>query len=449
MGKEKKIWKWIFLFFAGMLVCTVLSRAADSVTIPKVKVEKIKRGALKFVLEGEGNVMAEREEVLFLPIDAKPVQLMEIGTEVKQGDILAVFDMESLKEKKETYEAEKRKLELSMQEQVIHGNAATPATQGEKAEQTVNQLSEELNAIVAELERRQEEYRQKTEDEEELSEEEKQSLEAGIQECENQKGSLEQSLAEAQNALAEARESDANAEAENQRQRRLAELSKEGIRVDMGQKEKEIKKLEELIRAGGKMTASCDGTITEVTAVLGTVTSGQEYFKIGNGNEKFRAELDEEEALGLKENDPVVIIETEKKEEIKGKITEIRKLSNGQETQESEESQKAKVEIVVKLNKNELVVGSRMHFKVDKESKEYKALIPLEAIREDGTGKYVLILEERSSILGKEKKAARVNIEVKEQNEVNAAVESALMEEDEIIVGSNKAIKAGDRVRKE
>lgn len=448
MKREKKAWRLILIFFAVMLFFTVLSRAADSVTIPKVRVETSKSGTLHFTLEGEGSIAAEKEELVFLPEEYKPVSLAEVGTEVKEGDVLAVFDTEALKEKKETCEAELKKLELSLEQETLNGEPAAQTPEMDGAQRTVTQINEELNTVSGELERRNAEYREQSESQD-LSEEKKQELEAGIQECEEKKEALEQSLREAQNVLETARMNDANTETNNQRQQRLAQLSKQSIQIDIEQKKKEIEKLEKSIRDGGKVFSSVGGTITEVTATVGVMTSGQEYFKIGSGNGELTARIDKETAAGLKEKDQIRVTLLDGKEEVKGSITSIQDVSNVREEQESQEGQGALVEIRAKLKENGFGIGDRVSFQVARESKEYDTIIPLQALREDSEGHYVLIMEEKNSILGKEMTASRVPVKILEKDESGAAVESALMKENEIIVSSNKTIKAGDRVRKE
>lgn len=454
MKREKKAWRIILIFFAVMLFFTVLSRAADSVTIPKVKVETSKSGTLNFTLEGEGSIAAEKEELIFLPEEYKPVSLAEVGTEVKEGDVLAVFDTEALKEKKETCEAELKKLELSLEQETLSGEPAAQTPEMDAAQRTVAQINEELDAVSGELERRNADYREKSESQD-LSEEKKQELEAGIQECEGKKEALEQSLREAQNALETARMNDANTETNNQRQQRLAQLAEQSIQIDIEQKKKEIEKLEKSIRDGGKVFSTVGGTITEVTAAVGVTTSGQEYFKIGSGNGELAARMDKETAAGLKEKDQIRVTLLDGKDEVKGTITSIQDASNIREEQENREGQEnreeqgALVEIRAKLKENRFGIGDRVSFQVARESKEYDTLIPLHALREDSEGNYVLIMEEENSILGKEMTASRVPVKILEKNESSAAVESALMKDNEIIVSSNKTIKAGDRVRKE
>ena len=52
--------KVFFIFIAVMAVCTVLSRAADSVLVAQVKVQSAGRGRLSYIYEGTGNVVPKK-----------------------------------------------------------------------------------------------------------------------------------------------------------------------------------------------------------------------------------------------------------------------------------------------------------------------------------------------------------------------------------------------------
>lgn len=449
-------WKWVLLFFAVMLACTVLSRAADSVTIPRVETGNMKSGVLSFRLEGEGIVSGEQEEMVFLPADRKVLSLAEPGTEVKAGDILVRFDQRDLEEKRDTCEAELRKLQLSLEQETLNGEPAAWTREAEGAEQNVNRTQAQLQKIQVELEQKKGEYQQRS-TEQEFSEEERQRWEAEIQALEAEKQELEQSLVQAQELLEEARKNDANTESNNQKQQRLSELSRQSIQIDIEEKKKELGELEELLKQEGGFCSPVDGTVTEVTATAGALTGGQEYFKIESGNTRLTAILDGETAEGLKEKDQLTVQSLDGKKEARGTVVSLHRKNNIQnnasQSGDGDTSGSVKMqdqwELLAELEENELTIGSKVSFQAVRESKEYKSILPMAAIREDSEGKYVLILEEQDSILGKEMAAARVAVKILEKDASSAAVESVLTKEDEVVISSNKTIKAGDRVRKE
>lgn len=434
MKREKKAVRWILIFFAAMLVFTILSRAADSMTIPKVQVESIHAGTLDFSIEGEGILAAETEKVVFFPAGVKAVELLTSGTEVKKGEALAIFDTEALKEREDTCKAELKKLEISMEQETLNGTADARTKEEDSAKRTEGQASQELKEAKKELAKKQEEYKKKVESGE-SAEEEIQALEEEIQAWEAEVKTRKQALKEAQNVLEDAKENDANAKINEQKQENIAKLAKEGIQVDIEQKKKELKQIQKLIAAEGKMPSPLAGTITEVKAETGTETSGQEYFKIGTGNTKMTAQMEKDAVEKLKLQDKLTVISVAEENEIKGEVTAI------------EDEGDNKVMMIASLEENPLRIGTSVEFKATITSKEYDAVVPLGAIREDSQGKYVLVVKEENSILGKEEKASRISVKIQEKNNAQAAVESALQADDKIIVSSNKSISEGDRVR--
>lgn len=454
-------WRLIPLFFIVMLVCTILSRAADSVTIPRVKTENIKSGILSFQLEGEGIISGEQEEMVFLPENGRVLSLTEPGTKVKTGDILARFDKKDLEKKRDSCQAELRKLEITLEQEILNGEPAAVTRESEGAEQNVSKIQAQLQKIQAELEEKQKEYEQQSTGTEGLKEgsskEEKQKMKGEIQALKEEKENLEQSLSQAQELLETAKKNDADTESNNRKQQKLSELSRQSIQIDIDEKKKELEELEELIKHDGSFCSPVDGTVTEVTATAGMLTGGQEYFKIGSGNTRLTADLNEETAEGLKEKDQINVQSMDGKIEAKGKVISLRQKtsvqnSSGQSdnvTASDGERMAGQWELEAELEENELTIGSGVYFQAVRESKEYKSILPMAAIREDSEGKYVLILEEQDSILGKEMAAARVTVKILEKDSSSVAVESVLTKEDAVIVGSNKTIKAGDRVREE
>lgn len=74
--------------------------------------------------------------------------------------------------------------------------------------------------------------------------------------------------------------------------------------------------------------------------------------------------------------------------------------------------------------------------------------IPIEALRGDGAGNYVLVVGYKNGILGEEMTADKVSVTVEDSNDSYAAVKSsALSGDDLIIVSSDKPIENGDVVR--
>ena len=78
---------------------------------------------------------------------------------------------------------------------------------------------------------------------------------------------------------------------------------------------------------------------------------------------------------------------------------------------------------------------------------EYPRIIPIEALRSDMSQYYVLAVVEKNTVMGKEKTAWRVNVEVADKNDTFAAISG--IGDEEIIIKSSKLILEGERIRVE
>ena len=437
---KKKAWKWILIFFAGMLAFTIISRAADSVTIPRVKTQMPGKGSLSFSAEGEGTIAAENEQIIFFPAGGKPSEIISAGAEVKRGDTLLRFDMDALKEKAEAENAELKKLELAKKQEALGAGADAQIKEQDAAGRTVSRINEQLDKARGELAKKQDEYNTKIKGG--LSDEARQELEEDIRACQEKIETLSESLQEAKNALEDAKANDSVNAKNQQKQKNISELAKQSIQLDIEQKQKEIAGLNKLIKEDGKVTSAVTGTVAETTAVLGAETTGAEYVRIGTGNGRMTACMEKDSVSRLKAKDKITVTPLSGKGEMSGTIESIQEEKTDEETE-------GKMILTAKVSENDLPIGTRVAFQAKSESQEYGTIVPISAVREDNQGKFVLILSEENTILGTEKIAARVNVKILEKDNSNAAVESSLTGEDKIIVDSNKSIKEGDRVRVE
>lgn len=74
-------------------------------------------------------------------------------------------------------------------------------------------------------------------------------------------------------------------------------------------------------------------------------------------------------------------------------------------------------------------------------------MIPLAGLRKDMKGYYCLVARTRSTILGEEFRADRVDVQLVYQGSSEAAVDGAIFEGDAVIVGESRTIEEGSRVR--
>lgn len=86
-------------FLAFMMLFTILSRAADSVSVAQVSVSKPQKGKIDHVVSGSGKVVQNREQA----VSTQPNQVVktiyvEEGQQVQEGELLFEIELDSLKE---------------------------------------------------------------------------------------------------------------------------------------------------------------------------------------------------------------------------------------------------------------------------------------------------------------------------------------------------------------
>lgn len=91
--------------------------------------------------------------------------------------------------------------------------------------------------------------------------------------------------------------------------------------------------------------------------------------------------------------------------------------------------------------------GESLSLSVGERSAEYEHVVPNSAIREDNNGKFIFIIEEKSTPFGNRYKAKRVDVEVLASDEINTAVQADLQGYEYVITTSNQPVEAGDQVR--
>ena len=101
---------WLLL---AMFLFTIISRAADALTVAKVSVAGPSSRKLQYRVSVEGRIEKNREiSVLTCPeLLVKSIRVSE-GQRVKKGDTLAKLDQASIMEQIDKLEDEKRSLEL-------------------------------------------------------------------------------------------------------------------------------------------------------------------------------------------------------------------------------------------------------------------------------------------------------------------------------------------------
>lgn len=255
-----------------------------------------------------------------------------------------------------------------------------------------------------------------------------------IRDAQEENQSLAKAVEKAAWQLAVAQKQDGEARLSEEQNRRILALTIKGIQLDMEEKQRQLKGLEELIGQEGEVRALEDGIVAEMELTEGKTASGEERVTLAVGEGLFEGTFLKEEQELMK-GDPISISipgTARKKEAV---------ISNLNLFEDTEGVFQAE------LSDLELPFGAMCHFTCRKQSEIFPKVIPLAGLRKDMEGYYCLIARTRTSILGEEFRAERVDVELLYLGSNEAAVEGSIFEEDMVIVGENKGISAGSRVR--
>ena len=96
---------------------------------------------------------------------------------------------------------------------------------------------------------------------------------------------------------------------------------------------------------------------------------------------------------------------------------------------------------------DEVTPGQSLNVSVGQKSANYDLIVPNSAIREDSNGKFILIVESKSSPLGNRYVATRVDVEVLGSDDTQSAVSGALYGSEFVITTSTQPVEAGKLVR--
>lgn len=537
------------IFLVMMMAFTVISRAADSVTVAQVDVEKISAKAIEHTVEGDGTVKENLERA----ISTEPGIMVETlfavqGRQVEEGELLMQLRMEDIEEQIENLTAEIKKLELNNQDldskkkaeqqkksvqaqramedyeraeteggkRVAQAQAALAEAEekldefyqtqqeesgGEDGDvSTLQQLCREREEELSEMQNRIDTLLKKTEEEiseeirlaeEEkgpLTEAEKGEIRARVEQenarelTDAQQGFQEasQALLEAQNALSEAEnriKAAGEQSAEEQEAQLLADIEakrqalEEAVKakedgeiqagraledagaaegtdstekinnLDLDAKKKSLEKLEKLKEDQGQILSPVKGVVTELKVSAGDNTPDTAIMTLADLSSgcRFVMQIDKSLEKYIARKDPVRLSPADGQKDIEN--LEVESI-----TPDGED--KTKLNVTVLLPADTLEIGAAAKMTSMRKEKVQDTCIPVEALHMENSKYYVLVAEEKETVLGTELTAARKDVVVKDKNSTYAALEgSSLLPDDLIITGSDRNIGAGSRIR--
>lgn len=246
----------------------------------------------------------------------------------------------------------------------------------------------------------------------------------------------EENYQDAAAGLEDAQQNDNYSDISNSRTIEKSKLTQRSYQLQIEEKEKELERITALIEQDGIVLAIAEGILTRQEIAAGALTSGSEQVQIGTGGVIFRAEMDKDTAKNFtndvnfslaRENRPLSV------------SSHVRSIDVPED--------KDMAVLTATLEDSELLPGTVLEYTCETKSSPYDITIPLTALHKDNSGEYVLVVEERDTIMGTERNAVRINVTVIGRSDTTVAVTGGLSTQDQVIVGSSKYIENGDRVR--
>jgi multidrug efflux pump subunit AcrA (membrane-fusion protein) len=477
-NKKEKIKSLAILFLVVMLLLTFFSNTIMNYSLPEVSTAYAESGTVTSKVRGSGTVeAAEDYEVKVTENHVVGSVKVKVGDEVEEGDLLFVLDGSgaaaddtALKEAQETLDS----LELDYNKALL---SAAPSYALDNLE--IQSAREELSTALSDQTR--------AAGRAELSEKVNKakttvdSLQADVDDLQlrlesvsgNSVTKLSKQLKEKKKSLAEATEtyntlqadldatpnvSDAN-EAVREKQKALDTLiltladKQAEDKVTQGQSALDLqaakKKVEdqralvEKLQNGGEeseITAKNAGVVTAVNCIAGdTVTADAPLATIavtGNGYSlSFTV---------TKEQSRLVSV---------GQTAEIQNVWGTDMTAELT-SIKADLDnpnknmvLNFQIKGDDTVVGQSLTLSIGEKSAPYDVTVPNSAIREDNNGKFVLVVNVKSSPLGNRYVLSRADVEVLASDDTNSAVSGGLYGYEYVVTNATKPLESGMKVR--
>ena len=409
---QKKAVKALFAFLVLMIGCTMLSRAADSMTIPRIKVDTPKSKTIVDEVKAKGVVAKNREEKISV-VEGLKIDYVNIsvGSSIKVGDTLVELDKDDLQAKvdeiKKNIEQEQKTLSRATEDYNKAINTKKKAVQT-----ALNEMNTAKQAL--------DNYNN-------LSEEEKDSM-------------MEESLKadyESKKELYNSAVADSNDTVDLDRS---LQDTKDSLKIE--EYNKELAKLQPLLDASGKIVSEKEGIVTSVVAENGGVTTDT-IASIADKNEgyKFVGEIDKSNRTLVKQGQTVALN--------LGSSGIVENLTIDSISKSDDNAEMLKVTVVLPVGIGEIDDSGEII--VSSKSKKYGTCVPLAALRQgDGDSYYILVVTEKETVLGEELSAKKVDVKVEKRDGEYAAVsDGSIARNDKIIIDSNKTVEDGDRVRLE
>lgn len=251
----------------------------------------------------------------------------------------------------------------------------------------------------------------------------------------NKKANAEAALANAQAVLELLKTEQTDLAADINAELDLSKTSK-----DIAEKKEEIAKLREKSE-GSAIKAPVAGTVTSLAYVAGESTKPEEaaaVIQVAGKGFTTNFSVTNEQAKKVQVGDMAELQNSWYYDDIQITLSAIKP---------DPENPGQKKLLVFDITGSSVQAGQALNISVGQRSAEYEMVVPNSAVREDSNGKFILIVESKSSPLGNRYVASRVDVEVLASDDNNSAVSGGLYGYEYVITTSTKPVEAGKQIR--
>lgn len=190
---------------------------------------------------------------------------------------------------------------------------------------------------------------------------------------------------------------------------------------------------------GTEITSPIAGTVTDIAVTAGTTVNANDVMMTIQPENKayiLQFSVTENQAKKIKVGDQAEVVNNWYGNDISAVVSSIRR-----------DPQNRANNIVICELKGEVGVGDNYTLSIGQQSSNYDNIVPTSAIREDSNGKFILIIESKSTPLGNRYYARRVDVDVITSDDTKSAVTGALEGYEYVITTTTKPIKENEQVR--
>ena len=190
---------------------------------------------------------------------------------------------------------------------------------------------------------------------------------------------------------------------------------------------------------GTEITSPISGTVTDIAVTAGTtVNANAVMMTIQPQNKAYvlQFSVTENQAKKVRVGDTAEILNNWYGNDVSAVVSAIRK-----------DPQNRTNSIIICEMKGDVSVGDSYTLSIGEQSSNYDTIVPTSAIREDSNGKFILIIESKSTPLGNRYYARRVDVDVITSDDTKSAVTGALEGYEYVITTTTKPIKENEQVR--